>query len=239
MDILTRKQARLVDQLAAEKHGMSSLSLMEEAGRKSALLLDQLHHNPDPRSAVIVCGKGNNGGDGLVMARHLQQLQYRVTVVLGDLDEVLSADNATNLQRLQENPRPGITLHREETTEKNLDSLEDACWFVDALLGTGSRGNPRPPSDVAIRWFNNRPARRVALDIPSGLDCDSGEIGTPCVQAAQTFTFVAPKPGLLLPASRPQVGSIHVIDIGIPRELLNKVLGPASSQDSRPEILEP
>jgi NAD(P)H-hydrate epimerase len=225
MDTLTRKQARLVDQLASREHGISSLSLMEEAGRTSAQLLDQLHHDTDSRSAVVVCGKGNNGGDGLVMARHLQQLGYRVAVVLGHPDEVLSADTAANLQRLRESPLPGITLHRQETSGKNLDSLQDACWFVDALLGTGSRGNPRPPSDEAIRWLNGRQARRVALDIPSGLDCDSGEIGTPCFQAAQTFTFVAPKPGLLLPASRPQVGRIHVIDIGIPRELLNKVLG--------------
>lgn len=233
MDILTRKQARLVDQLATRDHGIPSLVLMEQAGRESARLLDQLHRADDPRHVVVLCGKGNNGGDGLVMARHLEQLQYRVEVVLGYPDALLSTDTAANLQRLTENQQSGLTLHRLETTRENLarleQHLEGACWYVDALLGTGSRGNPRPPSDDAIRWLNQKPARRVALDIPSGLDCDSGEIGTPCLEAEQTFTFVAAKPGLLLPASQPLVGTLQVIDIGIPPELLSEILAGSTS----------
>ncbi|MFP6650172.1 MAG: NAD(P)H-hydrate epimerase, partial [Pirellulaceae bacterium] len=214
-------------------YGISSLVLMEQAGRESARLLDQLHRTVDPRHVVILCGKGNNGGDGLVMARHLEQLQYRVEVVLGHPDALLSTDTAANLQRLTENQQSGLTLHRLETTRENLAGLEQhlegACWYVDALLGTGSQGNPRPPSDDAIRWLNQKPARRVALDIPSGLDCDSGEIGTPCLEAEQTFTFVAAKPGLLLPASQPLVGTLHVIDIGIPPELLSAILAGSTS----------
>ena len=228
MDILTRQQARQVDQLAAREYGISSLALMEEAGRKSALLLDELHLDQDPRSALVVCGKGDNGGDGLVMARHLQQLGYGVTVVLGHPDGMLSVDTRANLRRLQDDPLPGITLLRHETTREKMELLKGACWLIDAMLGTGSRGDPRSPTDDAIRWLNERDDRRVALDLPSGLDCDSGEIGTPCFQAGQTFTFVAPKPGLLLESSRPQVGQIHVIDIGIPPELLQRILGQAS-----------
>ena len=233
MDLLTRKQARLVDQLATRDYGIPSLVLMEQAGRESAMLLDHLHRAPDRRHVVVLCGKGNNGGDGLVMARHLVQLQYRVEVLLGHPDTVLSTDAAANLQRLTGSHHPGLTLHRLETTRENLARLDEqtdgACWYVDALLGTGSRGNPRPPSDDAIRWLNQKPARRVALDIPSGLDCDSGEIGTPCLEAEQTFTFVAAKPGLLLPASQPLVGTLHVIDIGIPPELLSAILAGSTS----------
>lgn len=227
MELLTRQQARLVDELAIRDYGIPSLDLMEQAGKESARLLDQLHRDTDPRHVVILCGKGNNGGDGLVMARHLEQLQYRVAVVLGHPDALLSTDTAANLQQLTGNRQTTLTLHRLETTEENLgrldEQLEGACWYVDALLGTGSLGNPRPPTDDAIRWLNDKPARRVALDIPSGLDCDNGQIGTPCLNAEQTFTFVAPKPGLLLPASRPLVGTIQVIDIGIPPELLNTI----------------
>jgi NAD(P)H-hydrate epimerase len=232
MDILTRKQARLVDQLATRDYRISSLVLMEQAGRESARLLDQLHRADDPRHVVVLCGKGNNGGDGLVMARHLEQLQYRVEVILGHPDALLSTDTLANLQRLTASEQSGLTLHRLETTRENLaglEHLEGACWYVDALLGTGSRGNPRPPFDEAIRWLNQKPARRVALDIPSGLDCDSGEIGTPCLEAEQTFTFVAAKPGLLLPASQPLVGTLQVIDIGIPPELLSAILAGSTS----------
>ncbi len=225
MDILTRQQARQVDQLATGEYGISSLALMEEAGRTSAMLLDELHRDQDPRSVLIVCGKGNNGGDGLVMARHLQPLGYQVSVVLGHPDEVLSTDTRANLQQLQDNPLPGVTLLRHQTTREKMEQLTSACWLIDAMLGTGSQGDPRSPTDDAIRWLNERDDRRVALDIPSGLDCDSGETGTPCFQAGHTFTFVAPKPGLLLESRQLQVGQIHVIDIGIPPELLQRVVG--------------
>ena len=144
MDILTRQQARLVDQLATRDHGIPSLVLMEQAGRESARLLDQLHRTDDPRHVVVLCGKGNNGGDGLVMARHLEQLQYRVELLLGHPDGDLSPDTLSNLQRLAVSQHSGLTLHRLETTRENLarldEQLDGACWFVDALLGTGSQG---------------------------------------------------------------------------------------------------
>ena len=233
MRVLTAAQMRDADRQTMDRLGIPSAVLMENSGRKvAAAMANYLPSLSDLRVAVV-CGKGNNGGDGLVMARHLEQLQYRVELLLGHPDGDLSPDTLSNLQRLAVSQHSGLTLHRLETTRENLarldEQLDGACWFVDALLGTGSRGNPRPPSDDAIRWLNQKTARRVALDIPSGLDCDSGEIGTPCLEAEQTFTFVAAKPGLLLPASQALVGTLQVIDIGIPRELLSAILAGSTS----------
>ena len=229
METLTRQQARRLDELALSEHGMSTLSLLENAGRESAQLLDQLHRAQDPPSVVIVCGKGHNGGDGLVMARYLLQLQYRVAVVVASETTLLAAESAVNLSLLREGEQTGITLHQPQINQQNLamlhEQLSGACWYVDALLGTGSRGDPRAPLDQLIRWFNSMSARRIALDIPSGLDCDSGEVGTPCIEADLTFTFVAPKPGLLPPANKSLVGNIHVIDIGVPQHLVSTVRG--------------
>ncbi len=102
------------------------------------------------------------------------------------------------------------------------ERYRDTAWAVDALLGTGTRGAPRPPLDSAIRAMNQLPARRLAVDIPSGLDADHGQPSDPTVRADLTCTFVAAKPGLVAPLARPYVGQLHCVDIGVPRRLLSQ-----------------
>ena len=106
--------------------------------------------------------------------------------------------------------------------------LEGAAWIVDALLGTGARGEPREPYATVIDQLNASGLPILAVDVPSGLDCDSGRISNHTIRAAHTCTFVAAKPGFLLPESRPYVGQLHVADIGAPRKLVEAILGKAA-----------
>jgi NAD(P)H-hydrate epimerase len=100
-----------------------------------------------------------------------------------------------------------------------------ADWIVDALLGTGARGEPRPPLDAVIDQINAAAAPTLAIDLPSGLDCDTGEPARHTIRAAQTCTFVAAKPGFLTPGAEQFTGCVHVLDIGAPRRLVEEEIG--------------
>jgi NAD(P)H-hydrate epimerase len=98
-----------------------------------------------------------------------------------------------------------------------------ADWLVDALLGTGARGEPRPPFDAAIDWMNAHPARKLAVDVPSGLDCDTGQPAKHTLRADHTCTFAAMKVGFTKEAAKPYIGTVHVCDIGAPPNLLDRI----------------
>ena len=110
------------------------------------------------------------------------------------------------------------------TTRVGNPRLDDAQWIVDALLGTGSRGQPRPPLDQVIQRLNQQRALRLAVDLPSGLDCDTGEPAPTTFRADHTCTFVAAKIGFSSPSAREFLGQVHVLDIGAPRKLIDEVL---------------
>jgi NAD(P)H-hydrate epimerase len=101
--------------------------------------------------------------------------------------------------------------------------LAGAEWIVDALLGTGARGAPRPPLDVVIHALNQHSAHKLAVDLPSGLDCDTGEPAEPTIRADHTATFVAPKLGFANPLAAESLGQLHVVDIGAPRRLIEEI----------------
>ena len=102
--------------------------------------------------------------------------------------------------------------------------MSAATWIVDALLGTGTRGEPRPPLDAVIDQLNAAAALKLAIDLPSGLDCDTGEPARHTIRARHTCTFVAAKRGFLAPAAKPYLGRVHVLDIGARRKLVDEVL---------------
>ena len=104
--------------------------------------------------------------------------------------------------------------------------MADAAWIIDALLGTGARGEPRPPLDAVIDQLNAAPAPKLAIDLPSGLDCDTGIAARHTIRATQTCTFVAAKPGFFTPGAEQYVGRLHVLDIGAPRQVIERVLKP-------------
>ncbi|MCO6454542.1 MAG: NAD(P)H-hydrate epimerase [Pirellulaceae bacterium] len=217
--VLNRQQVRQVDRLACERFGMSSLVLMENAGRGCADVLCRLGIGGP---VVICCGRGNNAGDGFVLARHLDNRGHAVRLLLWSAPAELSPDAAANYTIAR---RAGLTMHELAGCEPCLPAelVADADWIVDGLLGTGARGAPRPPLDEVIRQLNRRPARRLAIDLPSGLDCDLGTPAEPTFRADCTCTFVALKPGLVQPSARAYAGRVEVVDIGVPRVLLEQL----------------
>lgn len=229
--VATREQLRRIDSLAVSQFGMNSLVLMENAGRGVADLLGTLGAGPFDKlragRTVICCGKGNNGGDGFVVARHLDLRHLSVEVLLFSDPTSLTGDAAANFRVLEKSGVPIRVFSHERTLGELPAILSTADWIVDALLGTGSTGNPRPPIDRVIAAINAAGKPILAVDLPSGLDCDTGEPGKPTIRAAHTCTFVAAKPGFFKPAAAEFVGQLHIADIGAPRKLIEQVLGDA------------
>jgi NAD(P)H-hydrate epimerase len=224
--LLTRAQAREIDGRAVRDYGMPSLLLMENAGRGLADTLQRLNFPPP----VVICsGTGNNGGDGFVLARHLDLRGVPVRVLVwGDLSRA-SADAATNLEIVR---RAHISLDAfgpADRPEQWLPKLAAAGSIVDALLGTGSRGEPRPPLDAVIDAINAVAKPVLAVDLPSGLDCDTGASAAHTVRALHTATFVAAKRGFAAPGAAAYTGRVHVLDIGAPRRLVEEIIGATAS----------
>ncbi len=214
---LTVKQVREIDRLAAEQIGLPGIVLMENAGRSCALAL-LAHGCRGP--VVICCGKGNNGGDGLVIARHLEATGVPVHVLLFADPATLKGDALANYQVAERSQIP-ITVLGANTTAAEIDQhLAGAAWLVDALLGTGAKGIPQPPISLAIERMNASTAATFAVDLPSGLDADTGEPGQPTIVADLTCTFVARKTGFDNPRAQAYLGTIEVAEIGVPRKLL-------------------
>ena len=218
---LTRRWVREIDRRAIEEYGMSGLVLMENAARGAVEVLRSLHATGP---IAIASGKGNNAGDGFAMARLLDAAGIPVKVLLFSEPDELRGDAAANFAILAKCGVP-IVVYGSKYDAPSLDAELAGCtWIVDALLGTGSSGDPRPPLDQVIEHLNRHPAPRLAVDLPSGLDCDTGYTAPSTIRADHTVTFVAPKPGLLVPEAQPYVGQLHVVDIGAPRVLVEEVL---------------
>jgi len=196
-------EQRALDEWAIHERGIPGLDLMERAGTGLADLAGSLV--PEGR-VVVLCGKGNNGGDGLVTARVLRSRGREVEVLLlGDAGE-LRGDALTNLERL---PGAGpVPFSR--------GGLAGAAGIVDAILGTGFSGEPREPAAGAIAAINAAGALVVACDVPSGVDASTGEVAGVAVRASATATFNAGKPGLWIEPGKTHAGEVTVIDIGIP-----------------------
>ncbi|HEY4427575.1 MAG TPA: NAD(P)H-hydrate dehydratase [Solirubrobacteraceae bacterium] len=214
------EQMRAIDRWAIEVRGVPSLDLMERAGAGVARAVERLA--PDG-SVTVVCGKGNNGGDGLVAARLLREAGRSVAVVCVAAPEELSGDARVNLERL-----PGeapLKLSGEPWSHQDPgdaggarpEILAGAAAIVDALLGTGFEGEPRGAVAEAIEAINNSAREVVAVDVPSGVDASTGMVAGPAVRATLTVTFHVAKPGLWINPGKGYVGELEVVDIGIPR----------------------
>lgn len=222
---LTCAQSRAVDAIAMQEFGMLGLVLMENAGRGAAEAIYQFVQSREEvkgRPIVICCGRGNNGGDGFVIARHLSNWGLTPQVLLWTDAKELSGDAAANYAIL-EKMRVPIARLNETGWEETLAAVPRGKGIVvDALLGTGAKGTPRPPYDEAIAWINSLGAVVFAVDLPSGLDADSGEPSERTVKADVTLTFVSQKSGFASPSAKPYLGEVRVIDIGAPREAIEK-----------------
>jgi NAD(P)H-hydrate epimerase len=216
--VLDRAGVRAVDRAAVEEYGIPGLVLMENAaiGLREAAL-DLIGRAPGPR-IVIVCGGGNNGGDGYALARHLHN-EGMVTTLVPLAPPRPRSDAAVNraidrCMRLPERPPadlPGV--------------LAGADLIVDAIFGTGLDRPPGGAEAQAIGHMNDAAAGGtpiLAADVPSGLDCETGEALGLAVRATMTVTFVALKPGLTSPRGRALAGEIRVASIGAPIELIRR-----------------
>jgi ADP-dependent NAD(P)H-hydrate dehydratase / NAD(P)H-hydrate epimerase len=203
------EQMRAIDGWAIERQGVPSLELMERAGEGVVRVLERVA--PDGPVAVV-CGKGNNGGDGLVVARLLRQAAREVAVVcLAGADD-LSPDASANRERLPADLAP-LALHDEAARA----ALQSAAVVVDALLGTGFAGAPRGAVAEAIEAIEGAPGRVVAVDVPSGVDASTGAVAGVAVHAYATASFHAAKLGLWIDPGKGHAGEVVTIDIGIPR----------------------
>ena len=217
---LTRDQVRRVDEVAVQEYGMSGLVLMENAGRGCAERISEiirLHTAGNGVPVTILCGKGNNGGDGYVIARHLELLGHPVSLVaLASADE-LGGDARANAEVAK---LAGLAIASLPSPDELQTQLFSAGVVVDCMLGTGAQGEPREPYVTAIRLANHAAAVRIAIDLPTGLDCDSGTIAKTTFRADHTLTMVAEKVGFSAGEALSVLGKVTVVPIGIPRKML-------------------
>ena len=195
---------RATDRWAIEERRIPALDLMERAGEGLARVIAE--RAPSGRIAVV-CGKGNNGGDGLVAARVLRRAGRDVEVLAVWPPQWMGDDAQAQLRKL---PGPGPVAWDPER-------LQRVHAIVDALLGTGSSGSPRDPADAVIEAMDSARAPVIAADVPSGVDASTGEVAGPAVHAVATATFHRGKPGLWIAPGKRYAGDVEVIDIGIPR----------------------
>lgn len=208
MNEVTAAEMKQLEQ-RADAAGLSYRQMMENAGAAAARLA--LRAVPEAKSAAIFCGKGNNGGDGFVAARHLANAGLAVRLYLVE-GEPVTTDAVYNCGLARDMGLPVLALDALNQPEQ-AEFLKGADLILDGVYGTGFHGALRPAGLAAARWMNEAPGKVLALDLPSGLEADSGIAAEGAVQAQLTVTFHAAKPCHRLAAA--QCGRVEVADIGI------------------------
>ena len=218
MKILTAAQMREIDRISIEKLGIPGMVLMENAGRNLLRLLEEKFPNLKRERVAVLCGKGNNGGDGFVIARHLNMRGHHPCVFLLAAPQSLKGDARTNYEiLLQSGLRPTPVRDMNGWLGVKSDLLRSTL-LIDAILGTGLGGPVEGFYLEIIRDLNNSFASVpiVSVDIPSGLPSDTGEPLGESVRASYTVTFTAPKWGHIFPPNCERVGEVVVTPIGTP-----------------------
>jgi hydroxyethylthiazole kinase-like uncharacterized protein yjeF len=215
--LMTGDEVRAFDAWAINTLGIPGMVLMENAGRSSAELIREKLKDAIQPKVCVFCGTGNNGGDGYVIARHLINDSFDVTIVICGDPGKIKGDARTNLDILE---RMGGRIERLNPADADLPEqvrslTAGAALIVDGLFGTGLRGQLSDPYKRLIEAVNACDCPILAVDIPSGLDCDSGEPLGAAIEAAWTVTFVAVKKGFTSARAARYAGEIFVASIGI------------------------
>jgi NAD(P)H-hydrate epimerase len=218
MRYLSREQARQIDQLAVDRYGIPVLVLMENAARSAADRTCDMLDNDCVGRVLILCGTGNNGGDGLALARHLHNRGAEPHVLLvGDVTKY-KGEALTNLRIVQ-----AMGIHAEPVDVMKLEKARPML-IVDGIFGTGLTEPPRGLFDEVARATMSTGVPILSLDIPSGLDADTGQPLSPAtIRATETVTFVARKIGFMSPEAQAYLGHVTVGDIGCPRDLVEQL----------------
>jgi NAD(P)H-hydrate epimerase len=233
---LSRQQVRDFDRLAIHKYGIPGVVLMENAGRAVAQECVSLWPPGQPSSGqpkrpqtiAILCGGGNNGGDGYVIARHLHIAGARVQIYRCVERRKITGDADTHRRITENMGLSALEVLNPDDVARHAPNWGRADYLIDALLGTGFKGNLRSPLPEIIRAVNGLAAFTsapavIAVDLPSGLDCDTGEPSQPTIRAAVTVTFVALKPGFVSPLAQPFFGRVVVAGIGAPLSICDEL----------------
>ena len=229
---LSREEVRELDRMAIEEAGVPSLLLMENAGRACAdLLQDWMEASSSEDRVLCLCGPGNNGGDGLVIARTLWNRGFEARAVFLGTQARLEAcgEDVTLNARLWRSLGRELEFVEPEQGEEFLRTQDRGIW-VDAIFGTGLSRELSGPWKKIVETINRLSRRVLAVDVPSGLDADTGAVLGACVRASATVSFVAPKKGFFTDQGPEHCGEIHQAEIGIPRFLLEALGGSVGSK---------
>ncbi len=219
MKIVTAEEMRRIDRICYEQFGIPPSMLMERAGLSVVLAIEQDLGDITNSSFLVLCGQGNNGGDGFVVARDLlEYTDYVVTILVGD-ERKLSEESSANLARLRAIGGDVRRLGTDLTTGELAELIKSADVVVDALLGVGIKGEIRDPISEVIKLINLYSKYVVSVDLPSGVETDTGAVLGIAVKADMTVTFGLPKPCHVLYPGRELCGKLKVASIGIPRFL--------------------
>jgi len=220
MKLVTAEQIRRIDRETIDNYGIPGPELMENAGRGIAeRIAASIMKDRADATVAIICGKGNNGGDGYVVARYLAQAGADLTVYfLGPLDK-LTDDARLNYERAKET---GLVMHEIDAIGDLPDQLP-ADYLVEGMFGTGFEGAPRGLTGELIEYINSQTDKTViAIDLPSGLNADTGTHEGAVIRADYTFSLALPKFGLFVSPGRELAGDVQVVPIGVPDEVLTK-----------------
>jgi NAD(P)H-hydrate epimerase len=226
MRILTSAQMRDADRRTIEEIGIPGIVLMENAGRQVVAAMEASFEELEERQVAVLCGRGNNGGDGFVVARTLAQRGVDVSVfVVGDLSRI-RGDARTNLEVLGHLGLTVVEINDSQAWELHFSEIGACDIIVDALFGTGLETPLHGLFETVVADVNGSGIPVVAVDVPSGLSADTHEVIGDCINATMTVTLAAPKIPLVVPPAELHSGDIVIADIGIPAEIIDAVEGP-------------
>jgi NAD(P)H-hydrate epimerase len=229
---LTSKRMQELDRIMVGEYHIELLVMMENAGRALALLAKRfLNESVERKRILVMAGKGNNGGGGLASARHLHNWGANVEVILSSPRNDLAEAPAKQLRILE---KMHISIH-EQVNEIRTHIF---ALIIDSLLGYNQMGNPRGRVADLVEFANASCTPILSLDIPTGLDPNTGRHNNPCIKAIQTLTLAIPKVGLLRKQARPYVGEVFLTDISVPRKLYMKFGIARRSMFSQSTILQ-
>jgi hydroxyethylthiazole kinase-like uncharacterized protein yjeF len=242
MRVLNAAQMREADRRTIDDIGIPSLVLMENAGRQTVAAIESIYSDLQDRQVAVLCGRGSNGGDGLVVARTLVQRGVDVSVFLiGRVNEV-RGDARINLEILGRLGLTVVEVADSQAWELHFSEVSDCTLIVDAIFGTGLNAPISGFIESVVADVNASGIPVVAIDLPSGLSADSVEPIGPSIEAGLTVTLAAPKLPLVLPPAETRAGDIVIADIGIPAQVLDSLDGPIldlMTRASMRELIEP
>ena len=226
MRVLNAAQMREADRRTIEEIGIPSLVLMENAGRQAVAAIEAVHNDLADRQVAVLCGRGNNGGDGFVVARTLLQRGVDVSVFLIGRVADVRGDARTNLEILGRLGLTVVEIADSEAWELHFSEVSDCTLIVDAIFGTGLNAPLSGLMETVVADVNGAGIPIVAIDLPSGLSADSHQPIGDSIEAGMTVTLAAPKLSLVLPPAETRAGDIVIADIGIPQDVIQSLDGP-------------